>query len=159
MSGTGQDPEAWCAALYRALDVNCHGHRDFFQCNYDDPSSSAKPDDRTATYLVNMWEDRVEKHLGINARFDWWGGWDKSDAMHACVESAIHDASCKHMEFANGLRCMPVLHVEPDDGVSLLTLTYPLLISSLWALICGFFGFALFADLSIPTYLERGFLL
>ena len=78
----------------------------------------AKPDERLGTFLVNGWTNKVEYYGGINARFDWWGGWDPSDAMHGCVERAIQDSTCHGIEFSNGLHCIPVNYIEPDDGVS-----------------------------------------
>ena len=125
MSGTGQEAQGWCETLSRAVDLHCGGHRPFWHCNWEDPTSRAKPDERLGVYLVNTWTDKVEYYVGVNLRFDWWGGWDKTDAMHGCVERAIKDATCQGMEFTNGLHCMPATHIEPDDGVSLLFVHHP----------------------------------
>ncbi|RYP64025.1 hypothetical protein DL769_006805 [Monosporascus sp. CRB-8-3] len=77
----------------------------------------APTDPDLGVYIINGWTKKVEYHDGINIRFDWWGWWEPRDAMHDCVASAIRMGTCRNVNFANGLHCIPVLYLEPKDGL------------------------------------------
>ncbi len=118
MTGTGANPAEWCEALHTAIDLACGWTRPFWQCNDGGDGSRARVDPDLGVYLANGWTGNVEFHDGINARFDWWGWWEPRDAMHDCVAEAIRLSTCRGVDFAGGLRCIPVLYAEPDSGVS-----------------------------------------
>ncbi|KAK7750124.1 hypothetical protein SLS62_007992 [Diatrype stigma] len=117
LSGIGADTEQWCDFIHSAIDIECGWKRPFYQCNYNGDDSRARVDPKLGIYLVNGYNDnKVEFHDGVNIRFDWWGWWEPRDAMHDCVAGAIRLATCRGVEFANGRRCIPVLHADPDGS-------------------------------------------
>ncbi|RYP46641.1 hypothetical protein DL768_007186 [Monosporascus sp. mg162] len=117
LTGTGVNPDDWCETIHQAIDYHCGWSRPFFQCNYNAPDSRAPTDPDLGVYIVNGWTKKVEYHDGINLRFDWWGWWEPRDAMHDCVASAIRMGTCRNVNFANGLHCIPVLCLEPKGGL------------------------------------------